>query len=1197
MYPQAFLDYLRREPPEIAPESLVGQAMLSGKFVHVADILSGEPFRRGMPLAVAASELAGIRTMLFVPLVKDNTALGIFTIYRTEVQPFSDKQIALLQNFAAQAVIAMENARLMTETREALEQQTATAEVLQVINTSPGNLVPVFEAILDKAHSLCGAVVGSLLIYDGKHFHAEATHGQPEEVTAILRRPFLPNIFLRRLVVGEHLVHIPDYKAASVQEDHELTRNTRDDTGIRTSLRVPLRKDGLLLGCISAFRLEVRPFSEREIVLLENFAAQAVIAMENARLITETREALEQQTATAEVLQVINGSPGDLEPVFDAMLERATRLCEAAAGTFWTSDGRGYRAAVIRGMPEAFVEVARSYSPGPDTPVARIARGEELVHLPDIASDDVYASGDALIRAGVGAGIRTLLSVPLRKGNTPLGVFSIYRKEVRPFTDKQIELVRNFAAQAVIAMENARLITETREALEQQTATAEVLQVINASPGNVTPVFEAMLEKAIRLCGGVQGALWILDGERVKLAASRNPPEFAARLREHAAMGVPEAVQQTMRSRLLHIPDFLEHELYLAGDPIVRAAVELGGFRSWVGVALVKDDAPVGAFVVGRRERRPFTEKQIALLQNFAAQAVIAMENARLITETREALAQQTATTEVLQVINSSPGDLEPVFETLLDRAMRLCGANFGEFQVFDGERLRLAAFNGVPGALAEFRRNSATIPTPGPTTLRMRNGTNVIHTADLMAEDAYREGNPHRRALVDLGGARTVLAVALRKDDKLLGAINIYRQEVKPFSDRQVALLQSFAAQAIIAMENARLLTETREALEQQTATAEVLGVINSSPGNLAPVFDGMLEKAMRLCGAAFGSFYTYDCERLHSVAQRGVPPAYAEFRARNPIPIRPGSGIALALAERRPHKVLDLMDTEAYAAGEPAVRAMVELGGVRTLVAVPLCKDETVVGLITIYRQEIREFSSKQIALLENFAAQAVIAMENARLLDELRQRTQDLGESLEYQTATSEVLKAISQSAFDLQPMLDALVVTAARLCNAEMAGIARSEGEGFRLVASLGILTSTVTELHRLGAMKFTEHSVSGRAVRQRRVISVSDASAEPDYPEVAVRLGKIPVVNRGAAAARRRRDRRHDAGAPAGRVVHRPTDRAGQDLRRPSGDRDGERAAVDRDARGTGAADRDGRNTGRHKRLARRPRAGVRYDAR
>jgi GAF domain-containing protein len=365
--------------------------------------------------------------------------------------------------------------------------------------------------------------------------------------------------------------------------------------------------------------------------------------------------------------------------VFDAMLEKATRLCEAAAGTFWVSDGEGYRAVIIRGMPEAFAEAARAYSPGPDTPVARIARGEEMVHLADIASDQTYASGDALIKAGVDAGIRTLLSVPLQKGRAALGVFSIYRKEMRPFTEKQIALVQNFAAQAVIAMENARLLTETREALEQQTATAEVLQVINSSPGNLAPVFDAILDKAHNLCGAELGALFTYDGECFwPVAAEGVSGRFTELMRDgfHPGPGNPFA-GVLGGEPLVHIGDIRQVAAQHPDDPGLRVAVEIG-LRTFLIVPLRKDEVLLGAITANRREVRPFTDKQIALLQNFAAQAVIAMENARLITETREALEQQTATAEVLQVINSSPGDLSPVFDAILEMALDLCGATFG---------------------------------------------------------------------------------------------------------------------------------------------------------------------------------------------------------------------------------------------------------------------------------------------------------------------------------------------------------------------------------------------------------------------------------------------------------------------------------------------------------------------------------------
>src|SRR5205085_4891573 len=285
-------------------------------------------------------------------------------------------------------------------------------------------------------------------------------------------------------------------------------------------------------------------------------------------------------------------------------------------------------------------------------------------------------------------------------------------------------------------------------------------------------------------------------------------------------------------------------------------------------VPLVQDSTVPGIFSIFRKEVRPFSDKQIALLQNFAAQAVIWMENARLINETREALEQQTATAEVLQVINSSPGDLAPVFDAMLEKAMRLCGAAFGQLATFDGERFHTAATLGVPPAFVAYRNNNPPNYGPGTTPARILEGESVIHTYDLKAEPAYRVSEPNRRAIVDLGGARSAVIVGLRRDDAVLGFIEIYRQEVRPFSDKQIALLQNFAAQAVIAMENARLITETREALEQQTATADILRIISGSTTDPQPVFEAIVERATKLCNAEFAGVARFDDDGLLRLA-----------------------------------------------------------------------------------------------------------------------------------------------------------------------------------------------------------------------------------------------------------------------------------------------------------------------------------------
>ena len=493
-----------------------------------------------------------------------------------------------------------------------------------------------------------------------------------------------------------------------------------------------------------------------------------------------------------------------------------------------------------------------------------------------------------------------------------------------------------------------------------------------------------------------------------------------------------------------------------------------------------------------------------------------------------EALERQTATSEILQVISSSPGDLQPVFETILANATRICEAKFGSMYLSEGDAVRIVAMHNAPPSFAEERRRNPLIrPSPDTTFGRALATKQTVQIADVQNEPAYVNAPSGFTGaqLAKLAGARTVVVVPMLKESDLVGVIIIYRQEVRPFTDTQIELVSNFARQAVIAIESTRLLNELRESLQQQTATSEVLQVISSSPGELEPVFQAMLSNAVRVCEAKFGSLYLYDGDRFHVGALHNAPPAWAEFRRREPVfHPPPGTGLAQMVATKRTFQTLDMTLERGYLDRNPIIVASVELGGFRTALAVPMVKDDKLAGVISVYRQEVRPFTDKQIALVTNFAAQAVIAVENTRLLNELRQRTDDLSEALEQQTATSQVLQVISSSPGALQPVFESMLEHATRICEAAFGSMLLREGNMFRRVA-LHNAPQEYAQLHQKEPLFGTSQTLA-RLLAAKQAAQVADmAVAEPAAPIAGLggarTLLNVPMIKEGEVHRRNR----------------------------------------------------------------------------
>jgi signal transduction histidine kinase len=735
---------------------------------------------------------------------------------------------------------------------------------------------------------------------------------------------------------------------------------------------------------------------------------------EITKLTRDRDEAREQQRATAEILRAIRNSPADVQPVFEMIVRSAVSLCGSLYANVFRFDGELLHFVAFHNVgpiavPGASVPrrenwrhhvdlLKTKYPMRPDSSqvAGRVVLTKSVVRLEDVFTDPDYDQ-----RWPRAIGFRRLLGVPMLRDGEPLGVIVAGWAEAGPVPKVQEELLKTFADQAVIAIENTRLLNELRRrtddltgSLEQQTATSKVLEVISSSPGDLKPVFETILENAVRLCGAKFGNLYLREGDGLRAAAMHNAPPAYAEQRVGILHPSPNSTSYRViqTKQPAQIADITKLQAYVEGDPWLTSAVSLGGHRGALSVPMLHEDELIGVITIFRQAEGVFTDKQTELLTNFARQAVIAIENARLLNELRESLEQQTATSEVLKVISSSPTNIQPVLDIIGERAKKLCDAEISVVSIVEGKLIRVASINGMTEAGVEAARRAFPMPLTDETiTARAIRTRSVCHVPDVLTDPKYQ-----RKDTARVSGYRGCLGVPMVRDEQVVGAIFVARRQPGLFSDAQVQLLKTFADQAVIAIENVRLFNETKNSLEQQTATADVLKIISRSTFDLRTVLQTLVESAARFCNADKANIIRERDGAFHAAESYGYSREFMDYIKTIPIKAERGSASGRALVEGRVVHIADVRADPEYTLVEAQ-----RLGDYRTALCVPMLREGVPTGVLILTRSEVQPFTDKQIELVTTFADQAAIAIENVRLFDEIQDKSRQLEEASQHKS----------------------------------------------------------------------------------------------------------------------------------------------------------------------------------------------------